>query len=58
MPSTRTRRIPMSWDEHVDCDLGDRRAEYIDGADLGAGPARGSGRYPTSAITSAVTYPE
>ncbi len=32
MPATATERIPMSWDEYVDHDLGDRRTEYIDGA--------------------------
>ncbi len=30
--ATEAERIPMSWDEYVDYDLGDRRAEYIDGA--------------------------
>ncbi len=33
MPTPATaERIPMSWDEYVGYDLGDRRAEYIDGA--------------------------
>ncbi len=30
--ATEAERIPMSWDEYVGYDLGDRRAEYIDGA--------------------------
>lgn len=31
-PATDTVRISMSWNGYVDYDLGERRAEYIDGA--------------------------